>query len=78
MCEDARQLVATIHLRFADLSELNLEGNTTIDFPDGRDKLTHFHIIFSPVDGMYAGGKYTFSFNVEAGYPHTAPKVWMD
>ena len=57
------------------MSELNLEGNTTIDFPEGRDKLTSFYIIFSPVDGIYAGGTYTFSFNVGAAYPHEPPKV---
>jgi len=58
-----------------DLSELNLEGKTTIEFPEGRDKTTHFHIVFQPVTGMYQGGSFTFDFNILPGYPHEAPKV---
>ncbi|PNH06533.1 NEDD8-conjugating enzyme Ubc12 [Tetrabaena socialis] len=58
-----------------DMAELNLPPNIAISFPDGKDKLMHFHISIRPDEGIYRGGKFIFDFAISAGYPHDAPKV---
>ena len=37
----------------ADMSELNLTKGTSINFPEGKDKLMHFEIRIKPEDGTY-------------------------
>ena len=37
----------------ADMSELNLAKGTTIDFPQGKDKLLIFQITIKPDEGYY-------------------------
>ena len=37
----------------ADISELNLTKGTSINFPEGKDKLMHFQITITPEDGLY-------------------------
>ena len=36
-----------------DMSELKLTKGTSINFPEGKDKLMHFEIRIQPEDGMY-------------------------
>ena len=57
------------------MSELNLEGNTKVEFPFGKEDLMRFRIIINPMSGMYEKGSYVFNFEIGAGYPHDAPKV---
>lgn len=38
---------------FADISELNLARGTTIEFPEGKDKLLKFEITIRPDEGIY-------------------------
>ncbi|KAK9808637.1 hypothetical protein WJX72_000977 [[Myrmecia] bisecta] len=58
-----------------DMSELNLSKGTTINFPEGKDKLLIFDITLRPQEGIYKGGVFNFSFNISTSYPHDAPKV---
>lgn len=58
-----------------DISELRLEATTSINFPEGKDKLLHFEIGIRPDEGIYKGGSFLFDFNVPTSYPHDAPKV---
>ncbi|KDD72943.1 hypothetical protein H632_c2706p1 [Helicosporidium sp. ATCC 50920] len=58
-----------------DISELDLPKNSTIDFPDGKDKIMSFEIVLRPDEGLYRGGAFRFSFAVPQGYPHEPPKV---
>jgi ubiquitin-conjugating enzyme E2 M len=58
-----------------DISELNLAKGTSINFPDGKDKLMHFEISICPTEGLYKAGKFVFDFTISPGYPHDAPKV---
>ena len=54
----------------ADMSELNLAKGTSIDFPQGKDKLLVFNVTIKPDEGMYKQVA-----NVPTSYPHDAPKV---
>lgn len=36
-----------------DISELRLDKTTSINFPEGKDKLLHFEIGIKPDEGMY-------------------------
>nr|XP_043634792.1 NEDD8-conjugating enzyme Ubc12-like [Erigeron canadensis]XP_043634794.1 NEDD8-conjugating enzyme Ubc12-like [Erigeron canadensis] len=58
-----------------DISELNLPKSCSISFPNGKDDLMTFEISMKPDEGYYQGGKFLFTFNVSAIYPHEAPKV---
>mmetsp|Transcript_38748 Transcript_38748/g.74255 ORF Transcript_38748/g.74255 Transcript_38748/m.74255 type:complete len:182 (+) Transcript_38748:96-641(+) len=58
-----------------DLSELNLSKSTTIEFPNGKDKLLHFLVTLKPDEGYHRGARIKFSFDVSPVYPHEAPKV---
>lgn len=37
----------------ADISELDLKKGTSINFPEGKDKLMHFEIRIQPEEGTY-------------------------
>lgn len=37
----------------ADMSELNLPRNATIEFPEGKDKIMHFEVTLRPEEGLY-------------------------
>ncbi|KAL6215919.1 hypothetical protein ACLB2K_015345 [Fragaria x ananassa] len=63
-------------LRFnKDITELNLPKSCSIMFPNGKDDLMNFEVSIIPNEGYYRGGKFMFSFQVSAIYPHEAPKV---
>ena len=36
-----------------DISELDLKKGTSINFPEGKDKLMHFEIKIKPEEGTY-------------------------
>ncbi|CAD7698661.1 unnamed protein product, partial [Ostreobium quekettii] len=67
-------LAAEIRLQ-KDMSELNLPSNTSIVFPEGKDKIFHFEIALRPNEGYHRGGQFLFSFNISHNYPYEAPKV---
>lgn len=48
-----RFTVLSLNSCFADMSELNLTKGTSINFPEGKDKLMHFEIRIKPEDGTY-------------------------
>ncbi|KAI1809663.1 ubiquitin-conjugating enzyme [Poronia punctata] len=57
-----------------DLEELSLSSTMKTEFPD-PDDILNFILIITPDDGMYAGGRFTFMFNIDQNYPHDPPKV---
>lgn len=57
-----------------DLSELDLPDTMKTDFPDPTD-LLNFTLTVTPDEGMYIGGAFKFSFNINSNYPHDPPKV---
>eukprot|EP01083_Nonionella_stella_P024278 67078_1 len=64
-----------------DFSELSFSRftaartGTKIHFPEGFSKPTKFTATVCPRDGVYAGGSFTFSFDVPSSYPYAPPKV---
>lgn len=44
------------------------------EFPNPDDIMT-FRLILKPDEGMYKGGKFTFTFTINQNYPHEPPKV---
>lgn len=70
----ARQTAGELRLQ-KDLSDLTLPSNMSISFPEGKDKLMHFHITIMPDEGIYKNGRFIFEFTVPLGYPYDAPKV---
>lgn len=44
------------------------------EFPDPDDTL-NFILIIEPDEGMYKGGRFTFTFAISQDFPHQAPKV---
>lgn len=48
-CAD-QELTALV---FADMSELSLPSNCSMNFPEGKDKLMHFEITIRPEEGYY-------------------------
>mmetsp|Transcript_16536 Transcript_16536/g.22848 ORF Transcript_16536/g.22848 Transcript_16536/m.22848 type:complete len:182 (-) Transcript_16536:344-889(-) len=58
-----------------DVSELNLAKSTSIEFPNGKDKLLQFRVTIRPDEGYHKGANVVFSFDVSPVYPHEAPKV---
>jgi len=42
----------------ADISELDLKQGTSINFPEGKDKLMHFEIKIKPEEGTYKSVSY--------------------
>lgn len=57
-----------------DLSELSLGNTMKTDFPD-PDDILHFTLTIEPDEGMYRGGRFTFSFDINQNFPHEPPKV---
>ena len=57
------------------MSEVKLERNVTMSFPNGADDLMAFKVTIKPTDGIYKGGSFVFDFKIPASYPHDAPKV---
>lgn len=70
----AKQTPGELRLQ-KDISELNLQRTTSIDFPNGKDKLLNFNVTLKPDEGFHKGARIEFSFQVSALYPHEAPKV---
>jgi len=46
----------------------------SIEFPD-PDDILNFVLTIVPDEGMYRGGRFTFSFAITPGFPHEPPKV---
>ncbi|KAI3396588.1 hypothetical protein diail_12039 [Diaporthe ilicicola] len=57
-----------------DLSELSLGTTMRTEFPDADDILK-FVLTIEPDEGMYRGGRFTFDFDINQGFPHEPPKV---
>jgi len=57
-----------------DLTELDLPPTMKTDFPDPAD-LLNFTLTITPDEGMYKGGAFAFSFQINPNYPHEPPKV---
>lgn len=57
-----------------DLSELSLGTTMKTDFPD-PDNILSFILYVEPDEGMYRGGKFSFTFNITPSFPHEPPKV---
>ncbi|KAI5298627.1 hypothetical protein KEM56_003899 [Ascosphaera pollenicola] len=45
-----------------------------MEFPDPNDIL-NFNLIITPDEGMYNGGRFTFTFAINDNFPHEPPKV---
>ncbi|KAI6153884.1 ubiquitin-conjugating enzyme/RWD-like protein [Pisolithus tinctorius] len=57
-----------------DLTELDLPPTMKTHFPDATN-LLNFTLTITPDEGMYQGGAFNFSFNINSNYPHEPPKV---
>ncbi|KAI1434274.1 ubiquitin-conjugating enzyme [Xylaria sp. CBS 124048] len=57
-----------------DLSELSLGTTMKTEFPN-PDDILNFILEIQPDEGVYTGGKFTFTFNMSQSYPHEPPKV---
>ncbi|KAK3685466.1 putative E2 ubiquitin-conjugating enzyme [Podospora appendiculata] len=57
-----------------DLSELSLGSTMKTEFPDPDDILS-FILYIEPDEGMYRGGRFSFTFNITPNFPHEPPKV---
>ncbi|KAG8686934.1 NEDD8-conjugating protein ubc12 [Ceratobasidium sp. 428] len=57
-----------------DITELDLPSTMETKFPNPED-LLNFELVITPDEGMYKGGAFTFSFNINTNYPHEPPKV---
>ncbi|GAW21052.1 hypothetical protein ANO14919_105650 [Xylariales sp. No.14919] len=57
-----------------DLSELSLGTSMKTIFPN-PDDILNFILEIKPDEGVYTGGRFTFTFNMTQGYPHEPPKV---
>ncbi|KAI1084969.1 NEDD8-conjugating enzyme UBC12 [Whalleya microplaca] len=57
-----------------DLSELSLGTTMKTVFPD-PDDILNFVLEITPDEGVYHGGKFTFTFAMNQNYPHEPPKV---
>ncbi|KKF94863.1 NEDD8-conjugating enzyme UBC12 [Ceratocystis platani] len=57
-----------------DLSELDLGGTMSTEFPD-PDNILNFILTIEPDEGMYRGGRFTFTFDINQNFPHEPPKV---
>ncbi|KAI0931831.1 NEDD8-conjugating protein ubc12 [Taiwanofungus camphoratus] len=57
-----------------DLTELELSSTMKTHFPDPSD-LLNFTLTITPDEGMYKGGAFLFSVNINTNYPHEPPKV---
>ncbi|KAH9944168.1 E2 ubiquitin-conjugating enzyme [Epithele typhae] len=57
-----------------DITELDLPSTMETKFENPTD-LLNFTLYIRPDDGMYQGGTFEFSFQINANYPHEPPKV---
>lgn len=57
-----------------DLTELSLPSTMKTVFADPQD-IMNFELVVKPDDGIYKGGTFRFSFNVNSNFPHEPPKV---
>lgn len=57
-----------------DISELELPRTCKTEFPD-PDNFLDFQLHILPDEGLYKGGKFSFSFKIGSNYPHEPPKV---
>ena len=57
-----------------DLTELSLPSTMKTVFKNPED-IMNFELELRPDDGMYKGGLFTFSFAINANFPHEPPKV---
>lgn len=57
-----------------DLQELTLGNTMKMTFPN-PDDILNFTLTIEPDEGMYKGGAFHFSFNVNQNFPHDPPKV---
>lgn len=57
-----------------DLQELSLSSTMKTVFPN-PDDILNFNLIIEPDEGMYKGGSFTFTFNINDNFPHDPPKV---
>jgi ubiquitin-conjugating enzyme E2 M len=57
-----------------DLSELSLGSTMSTEFPD-PDDILNFVLTIVPDEGMYTGGRFTFTFAINQNFPHEPPKV---
>ncbi|KAL2814172.1 ubiquitin-conjugating enzyme/RWD-like protein [Aspergillus granulosus] len=57
-----------------DLQELTLGNTMKMTFPD-KDDILNFTLTIEPDEGMYKGGSFVFTFNVNQNFPHDPPKV---
>jgi ubiquitin-conjugating enzyme E2 M len=56
------------------LSELDLGDTMKTEFPN-PDDILHFILYLEPDEGMYRGGRFSFSFAITSNFPHEPPKV---
>lgn len=57
-----------------EMDELEMPPQCKMSFPD-KDNIMQFHIAITPEEGFWRGATYNFIFNIQALYPHEAPKV---
>lgn len=57
-----------------DLSELSLGSTMSTEFPD-PDNILSFVLHVEPDEGMYKGGRFSFTFQIPPSFPHEPPKV---
>ncbi|KAH7632858.1 ubiquitin-conjugating enzyme/RWD-like protein [Sordaria sp. MPI-SDFR-AT-0083] len=62
------------NVKTTDLSELSLGSTMKTEFPD-PDDILNFILYIEPDEGMYKGGKFSFTFNITPNFPHEPPKV---
>lgn len=67
-----RQSAAQLRLT-KDMSELQLPK--TCELASDPNDMLNFKLSISPDEGIYRGGRFTFSFVVGPNYPHEPPKV---
>lgn len=68
---DADKLLSVLP---ADLSELSLGSTMRTTFPD-PDNILKFTLTIEPDEGMYRGGSFNFTFDINQNFPHDPPKV---
>lgn len=66
--------VQKLTLVSTDLSELSLGSTMKTDFPN-PDDILNFTLTIEPDEGMYKGGRFSFSFAINQNFPHDPPKV---
>ncbi|KAE9980105.1 hypothetical protein EG328_000470 [Venturia inaequalis] len=57
-----------------DLSELSLGSTMKTNFPN-PDDILNFTLTIEPDEGMYKGGRFSFTFAINQNFPHEPPKV---